>query len=83
MVVYFYCEGPTDYAVISWLIRKLQGRVIVDLQWKKKDELKKQLYLRKNNVSSLGNYKFITALYSLASRDAVKNIALHQDSDRH
>jgi len=83
MVVYFYCEGPTDYVVISQLIRKLQGRVIVDLQWKKKDELKKQLYLRKNNVSSLGNYRFITALYSLASRDVIKNIALHQDADRH
>jgi hypothetical protein len=82
MTVYLYCEGVQDYAVLVSLIRKVANNNAIDVQWKKRHELRRITTLRKTGFAMTGSYKILAALATLANRDKCKHIAYHRDSDK-
>jgi hypothetical protein len=82
MTVYLHCEGPDDHAVIPPLMKKSGQMPDLDIQWIKRDALKKVKMHRKSGIPISSHYKLITALATVSSRCNCKNIAYHQDADR-
>ncbi|MCL2244194.1 MAG: DUF4276 family protein [Treponema sp.] len=81
MTIYLHCEGITDYAVIPHLIKKVLKNNNLDIQWVKRDVLKKIRTYRKSNISISGHYKFIKSLATYSLLNKSKYIAYHQDGD--
>jgi len=82
MEIYLRCEGNTDYAVISSLVRKITQSRDLSVKWVSPNELNGWITHRKHNFKLSGHYKMVTALAAIAFRDGIRNIAFHQDADR-
>jgi hypothetical protein len=82
MTVYLYCEGPTDFAVIAPFMKNITGDKNLDIQWKKRPDLKKFASLRSQEFPLTGSYKMISALATVAKLNKCNHIAYHRNSDR-
>jgi hypothetical protein len=78
MTIFLYCEGETDHAVLEPFIKKIGNPSVLEIKKIKKQDLK-NIILRRNT----GPYKLINALAFFARQEGCKNIAYHQDADRH
>jgi hypothetical protein len=81
VTVYLHCEGVTDYAVIPALMKKVCQKPDLDIQWIKREELKRVRIHRKRGVVISGHYKMIKALVNYSFKENCKCIAYHQDAD--
>jgi hypothetical protein len=82
MTVYLHCEGLTDYAVIPLLMRKVSDIPDMDVQWIKRDVLRKITTHRKSGIGISKPYKLIKALAVFSYLNNSKYIAYHQDADK-
>ena len=81
MIVYLHCEGVTDYAVMSILIKKASNIPYIDIQWIKRDELNNFRLHRKKGAYLNSHYRYVTALAGISLKNGIKYIAYHQDAD--
>lgn len=81
MVIYLHCEGNTDYTVIPCFIRKAINNFDLDIQWIKRDVLKKIKIHRKSNITISGSFKLLKALATYSYLNNCKHIVYHQDGD--
>ena len=81
ITVYLCCEGVTDYAVIPILMKKVKVLSDIDIQWVKRDFLKKFRTHSKTDIVISGHYKNVKALAAYSLKNDNKYIAYHQDAD--